>query len=928
MTGVSIDMGKGILKVVFVILLISIIAHLNFAEEDNEHIYTEAQPLEKYEINKDRFLTDFSKASIDDTVKMLRESPELMSKRDVRETFEKKIVENPAIVNNNPEILQAWVKARGMTGIDSAQGIFSYDASSNILTTLGSKATAFDIRNAQGFKIGKEGQLIGPGNPPSEYSGLVSVDGEKIIAKPLPTGDALLIGDENPGKIASNGKEVRTVGLHSKLTQDGGEIAAEGVGAVYDKGVKKAEFKGTVEITGNVWNEKLATTRMPGVIVHAGEYSTFTPEGNPELTIKSKSPVFIPDLDEGCAEQPNCVRRHIEETLFTEGIVPTPKLQIIAGEGAKLEVDVLKKTDVRVEKVCQQCEVVVKDDRGGVRVRESSVTAVGLFAPKFNFEAVILQHFDEGSQPNLWAYSAQREKVSLQSYDLNTKQGIGIPLEVGGVFRDYKEFAVAETEGLRDEKALTDEEKAYLEQLKAKFIAGKEFIPAEGTKVYSQSTKKTYEYIKNSGSGCWSYVGKCVSADNEKILSYVGYYGGENPRLMLLKVTDPKRGTEDKVRLDAEFPEMKNSIQAGYSVLNDPKLPRDPGARLAYIQARKVHENIADGSYTSNTKNTFVVKTDPVSKIRYWEQTNGDGRVSIGPNSDMTYLGDAVYVASNLNKVIVEAKTTPPLEQPIPPQLPTPKSVDAEATGSMKYAAGTDNVAFLKGRDTHYYVDEKGNWVKVGGNNLITQAEVDELNRGIGVEVCISWYCIELSNTKIATAVPVDSLKAESKQALARLLVDASDAVVSRCEEHRYNACDIRASAGSKVKSPANGVIILSENLPGYGPTRVIDHSNGHYTLYGHLGVELINNKGVGSQVNQGEIFAEVAPSGPYNPIFGRSSGPHVHYEVLKVPNYDPNWSLTEKKAAFYKLLTGSLATKNQYKLPPISTVVATSKNN
>ena len=82
---------------------------------------------------------------------------------------------------------------------------------------------------------------------------------------------------------------------------------------------------------------------------------------------------------------------------------------------------------------------------------------------------------------------------------------------------------------------------------------------------------------------------------------------------------------------------------------------------------------------------------------------------------------------------------------------------------------------------------------------------------------------------------------------------------------------DIRAEKGTPVHAPASGVVSLAGPNAEYGLSVVLDHGNDIRSLYGHLshvGVKL------GERVERG---AEIGLTGNT----GRSSGPHLHYEIL-----------------------------------------------
>lgn len=81
---------------------------------------------------------------------------------------------------------------------------------------------------------------------------------------------------------------------------------------------------------------------------------------------------------------------------------------------------------------------------------------------------------------------------------------------------------------------------------------------------------------------------------------------------------------------------------------------------------------------------------------------------------------------------------------------------------------------------------------------------------------------------------------------------------------------DIAAPMGTPVSATADGTIIIAGWQRGYGWVVYIDHGNGITTRYGHLSridVEL------GQTIRRGEQLGLVGST-------GRSTGPHLHYEV------------------------------------------------
>ncbi len=83
---------------------------------------------------------------------------------------------------------------------------------------------------------------------------------------------------------------------------------------------------------------------------------------------------------------------------------------------------------------------------------------------------------------------------------------------------------------------------------------------------------------------------------------------------------------------------------------------------------------------------------------------------------------------------------------------------------------------------------------------------------------------------------------------------------------------DISNAIGTRVVATANGVVEKTEIMTGLGKTVVIDHGNGYKTVYGHLSAYKVRP---GEVITRGQIIALMGNS-------GYSTGPHLHYEVLK----------------------------------------------
>jgi murein DD-endopeptidase MepM/ murein hydrolase activator NlpD len=83
---------------------------------------------------------------------------------------------------------------------------------------------------------------------------------------------------------------------------------------------------------------------------------------------------------------------------------------------------------------------------------------------------------------------------------------------------------------------------------------------------------------------------------------------------------------------------------------------------------------------------------------------------------------------------------------------------------------------------------------------------------------------------------------------------------------------DLAAAYGSPIVAAADGRVISAGWHGGYGRLVAIAHAGGVETMYGHMSRIVAET---GSSVRKGQVIGYVGSS-------GLSTGPHVHYEVLK----------------------------------------------
>jgi murein DD-endopeptidase MepM/ murein hydrolase activator NlpD len=85
-----------------------------------------------------------------------------------------------------------------------------------------------------------------------------------------------------------------------------------------------------------------------------------------------------------------------------------------------------------------------------------------------------------------------------------------------------------------------------------------------------------------------------------------------------------------------------------------------------------------------------------------------------------------------------------------------------------------------------------------------------------------------------------------------------------------HTGVDVAADYGAPVHATADGVVLDAGQHSGYGRVVIVDHGFGLTTWYAHLSSYAVIS---GTRVKRGEVIG-------YTGISGRSTGPHVHYEV------------------------------------------------
>jgi murein DD-endopeptidase MepM/ murein hydrolase activator NlpD len=89
-----------------------------------------------------------------------------------------------------------------------------------------------------------------------------------------------------------------------------------------------------------------------------------------------------------------------------------------------------------------------------------------------------------------------------------------------------------------------------------------------------------------------------------------------------------------------------------------------------------------------------------------------------------------------------------------------------------------------------------------------------------------------------------------------------------------HKGTDFAAPRGAPVMASGNGVVVMAQKYKGYGNYILLKHNSTYKTAYAHLS-KYGRNIRKGTRVIQGQIIGYVGST-------GMSTGPHLHYEVIK----------------------------------------------
>lgn len=123
------------------------------------------------------------------------------------------------------------------------------------------------------------------------------------------------------------------------------------------------------------------------------------------------------------------------------------------------------------------------------------------------------------------------------------------------------------------------------------------------------------------------------------------------------------------------------------------------------------------------------------------------------------------------------------------------------------------------------------------------------------------------SQTRVAAIPP-----AAAPSSATKLLWPTTSRRITQYFGYRHNGLDIGNKIGQPIYAADDGVVLKSQwNQGGYGYYVVLEHAGGLRTLYGHSSQLLVK---AGEKVTRGQVIALIGST-------GRSTGPHIHFEVM-----------------------------------------------
>lgn len=154
-----------------------------------------------------------------------------------------------------------------------------------------------------------------------------------------------------------------------------------------------------------------------------------------------------------------------------------------------------------------------------------------------------------------------------------------------------------------------------------------------------------------------------------------------------------------------------------------------------------------------------------------------------------------------------------------------------------------------------------------------TAEKIDKLYRQLYIQSKSYDEVFELVKKKSELLASIPAIQPVSNRDLNRIASGFGYRIHPIYKTHlMHSGIDFTAPVGTEIYATGNGVARLEYNGRGYGNNVIINHGFGYSTLYAHMSKFAVRN---GQRVTRGDLIGYVGST-------GSSTGPHLHYEVIK----------------------------------------------
>jgi len=287
----------------------------------------------------------------------------------------------------------------------------------------------------------------------------------------------------------------------------------------------------------------------------------------------------------------------------------------------------------------------------------------------------------------------------------------------------------------------------------------------------------------------------------------------------------------------------------------------------------------------------IIVISSNGSKHRQWQMT--PARLLLAISFMLVLAAGIAHYFSQVGQSIMPAVQSPSQYSALPPStIVAPTEQTAEQTlnayyakrlgklqaESIRLAALTEKLAMMAGVDTSIFVLQEepaqGGVETIG--EAVSPADFQQEVAAISQQFAQQSQHLNsiqnffITNDNIQAAIPQGRPITDSNGWLSSYYGNRIDPFTGKKTFHK--GVDFAGKQGSDVIAVADGIITWTGKRSGYGQLVEIDHGNGYVTRYAHNKKLLVK---VGDRVKKGQTVAAMGST-------GRSTGPHVHFEVLR----------------------------------------------